>query len=112
MPSQTEESAELLRPFRQAVLSNPSQRGTVRSHHRHVELDGCAMRPFVAQLPGTAGKQTGNVAFHYGATVATGTGQLPLVRRAFAMQARRKQSVADLVGCGLWVNGLDRLGDA
>lgn len=69
------------------------------------------MRPFVAHLPGTAGEHTGNVAFHHRTAVATGPGQLHLVRCAYAVQARRIESVENRWGRGLWVERLDRLGD-
>ena len=48
---------------------------------------------------------------HDGAAVATGTGQLHLIRRAFAVQARRIEIVEDRLGRGLRVDRLDWLGD-
>jgi hypothetical protein len=69
------------------------------------------MRPFVTHLPGTAREHTGNVAFHHRTAVATGTGQLRLVRRAFAVQARGIEIVEDRLWRGVRVDRLDRLRD-
>ena len=52
------------------------------------------------------------MAFHDRTAVATGTGQLHLVRRAFAVQAGSIEIVQDRLRCGLWVDRLDRLGNA
>ena len=69
------------------------------------------MRPFVAHLPGTTGEHTGNVACHDRTAIATGTGQLYLVRRAFAVQARGIEIVEDRLRCGVRMDRLDCLGD-
>ena len=70
------------------------------------------MRPFVTPLTSASCQQSGNVTFHDGTAVATGAGHLHLVRRAFAVQAGPIESVEDRLGRGLWVNRLDRFGDA
>jgi hypothetical protein len=111
MKSQPQQSAEFLCSFRQALLPNPHQGGTVSSHHRHAQLDGSTMRPFVAQLSGTTGKQTGDVTFHDWSAVATGEGEVHLVWRAFSVQACCGQAPTDLLLGGRWRDRCDRLGD-
>jgi len=108
---QSEQSAELLRPFREALLTDTHHGCPIVSHHRHTQLDRSALRPFVPHLTGAACEHRGNVTLHDGAAVAPGTGQLHLVRRACAVQARRIEIVEDRLGRGLWVDRLDRLGD-
>ena len=109
--SQTEQSAEFLRPFRQPLLTDTHQGSPVMGHHRHAHLHHSAMRPFVAHLPGAACEQTGNVTFHHRAAITTGTGQLYLVRGPLAVQACLVEEAQNLLGAGLWVHGCNRLGD-
>ena len=88
MALQTKQSAELLRPFRQLLLTDAHHGRTVMGHDGHPLLHDSARKAFVAHLAGPAGQQTGDMAFHHRAAVATGTGQLHLVRGALAVQAR------------------------
>lgn len=109
--SQSKQSAELLGAFRQPLLTNAHQGGPVRGDHRHAQLHHGALRPFVANLARTTCEQSGDVTFHHGAAVATGTGQLHLVRRTLPVQARLVEQVQNLFGVRLRVDGVHRLGD-
>jgi len=109
---QPQQSAAFLRSFREALLTDTHHGCPVVGHYRHTQLYRSTARPFVTQLTGAACEQSGNVTFHDRAAIATGTGQLHLVRRAGAVQAGRIEIVEDLLGCGLWVDWLDCPGDA
>jgi hypothetical protein len=81
-------------------------------HDRHAELHRGTVRPFVANLSGSAREQTGNVTFHDGATVATGAGQLHLVRRPSTVQPGLIEYRENLLGAEMRGDGRDHLGDA
>ena len=108
---QAEQSAELLRPFREALLPDTHYGCPMVGHHGHAQRECSTLWPFVPHLTGAACEQRGNVTFHDGAAGATGTSQLYLVRGAYAVQARRIARVENRLGWGLWVDRLDRLGD-
>ena len=83
--SQLQQTAEFLRPFRQTLLTNTYYRGAVMSHGCPAQLHRSPLRPFVAKLARTAAEQTGHVTFHHRTAVTTGTGQVHLIRGAFAV---------------------------
>jgi hypothetical protein len=62
-------------------------------------------------LARTTCEQTGDVTFHHWAAVATGTGQLHLVRSPLPVQARLVEQGQTLFGARLRVDGVHRLGD-
>ena len=110
--SQSKQSSELLCPFRQPLLTDSYQGGCVVGHHRHAQLNDGALRPFVTNLSGSACEQTGNGTFHHRAAVAAGTSQLHLVRRSLPVQTGLIEYRKNLLGTGLGIDRLDRLGDA
>jgi hypothetical protein len=75
-------------------------------HPGHPLLEHSALKPFVPHVARPACQQAGDVAFHHGATRATGTGEVPLIRGAFAGSAGRREDMEDVLGTGI---GLDRL---
>src|SRR5687767_11197315 len=97
MAPQSKQSAELLRPFRQLLLTNAYDGGTVMGYDGHPLLDHSARKAFVAHLAGPMGQQTGDMALHHRTAKATGTGQLHLVRGALAVQAGLMQDVKDFL---------------
>ena len=52
--SQAQQSAELLCPFRQVLLTDAHQRRPVMRHHRHALLPHGAWMTFVTHLAGAA----------------------------------------------------------
>lgn len=82
------------------------------AHHRHALLDDGSLKTFVAYLAGSAGQSTGDMAFDDRTTMATGTGQLDLGRRAFAVQARLIEEVENLLSTGRGIERLEGLGNA
>ena len=98
--SQSQQTAKLLRPFRQPLLTNTDDGGAVMGHGRHAELYDSALRPFVANLSGPSAEQTGKVSFHHRTAIATGTRPLDLIRGPFTVQARLIQEVEHLLGVG------------
>src|SRR5205085_2688466 len=111
MTPQSKQSAELLRSFREVLLPDTHHGCPIVGHHRHAHLERSALWPFVPHLTGSAGEHRGNVAFHDGPALATGTGQLPLVRGAYAMQTGRIERVQNRLWRGLWGDRLDCRGD-
>jgi hypothetical protein len=109
---QPKQSAELLCPFRQPLLTDSHHGGRVVGHLRHALLHHGALWPFVAHLASTATEDTGDVTVHHRAAGATGTGQRHLGRGPLTVQARLVQPVQNLFGAGLRVERLDRLWDA
>src|SRR6266853_6089719 len=88
MALQTQQSAELLSPFRQTLLTHAHQDCPIVGHHDHAHLDHGALKTFVAHLIRAARHQRRNVTFHHWAAVATGTGQMNLVWRPDAVSPR------------------------
>ena len=88
MALEAQQSAELLRPFRQTVLLNPYQSGGVVCHHRHTHVEFSPMMALIGDLPNTATKQMLNKALDHRSAIATGTGYLDLMGRALAVQTR------------------------
>src|SRR5438132_9485978 len=80
-------------------------------HHRHALLPYGAQVTCVPHLPCPTPEQTGDVAFHHWAAMATRTGSLALVRGTLPVYAGLVEDSAD----GLRARGLgnrrDRLGD-
>ena len=62
------------------LLTDAHQGCPVMSHHRHSLLPHGAWMTFVTSLAGAACQQAGDVTFHHWAALATGTGQLHVVR--------------------------------
>ncbi len=81
-------------------------------HDGHALLPHGSKRTLITYLARTAGKQAGDVAFHDRAAIATGTGQVHLVRGALAVQARLSEDVVDFLRTGMRLKGLSGLGDA
>ena len=81
-------------------------------HDRHTELHRGPVRPFITNLSGAAREQTGNVAFYDWATIATGAGQLHLVRRPSTVQPGCIEHRENLLGAEMRGDGRDRLWDA
>ena len=109
MALQTQQSAELLRPFRQAVLVDaPHGRGVV-CHDRHSYLHDRTAMTFVGDPRSAAAQQAGNDTFDHRAAGATGAGKLHLVRGALMVQACLVQHPADLLRGGRRGKGLDRM---
>ena len=63
------------------LLTHAHQDRSIVSHHGHAHLDHGALKAFVAHLIRAARHQRRNVPFDHWAAVATGTGQVNLVRR-------------------------------
>ena len=82
---QAQQSAELLCAFGQLLLANASYDSTIMGHHGHPLLDHSALKPFVPHVACPACQQAGDVAFHHGTTLATGTGEVHLIGGAFAV---------------------------
>src|SRR6266446_7962675 len=82
---QAKQSAELLSPFGQTLLTHAHQDRSIVSHHGHAHLDHGALKAFVAHLIRAARHQRRNVPFDYWAAVATGAGQMNLMRRPDAV---------------------------
>ena len=76
---QAKQSAELLPPFGQTLLTNAHQDRPIVGHHGHAHLDHGALKTFVAHLIYAARHQCRNVPFYHRAAVATGAGQMHLV---------------------------------
>ena len=74
--------------------------------HRHALLQHRALQPLVPHVACTACQHTGDVAFHHGTTRATGTGEMHLIRGAFAVSTSLSEDIEDVLGTGI---GLDRL---
>src|SRR5712692_1509951 len=110
--SHSQQSTELLCPFRPMLLLDAPQSRSMLSHHRHSLLPHGAWMTVGTPLPCTATAQTGDVAFHHRAARATGTGPLHVVRGPLPVEARRVAAVVDLLSTGMWVKGLDALGEA
>jgi hypothetical protein len=112
MALQTQQLAEFLRPFRQAVLLNAYHRRRVVRHHSHPHLSDRPALTFVGAARYPTAQEAGNETFDYRAAGAPGAGNLRLVGGALAIQARRGQQPA--AGLGRWRRGerLDRVRDA
>ena len=85
MLSQSQQSTELLGPFRQPLLADAHHDRTVMGHCGHAQLPYSPWMTFVTHLTSAAGKHTGDMAFHYRTALATRTGQLDLMRRALTV---------------------------
>ncbi len=112
MVSQSQQTAEFLRPFRQPLRPNTDHRGAVMGHRGHTHLHRGPLRSFVAKLASPTAEQTGNMTSHRWPAVPTGTGQLHLVGGAFAVQARRIEQLEHLVRRRGGVDRLKRVWDA
>ena len=66
-------------------MTDAYQDGTIMGQHRHALVPHRARQPFVPHVAGTACQQTRDVAFHHGTTLATGAGEVHLIRGAFAV---------------------------
>jgi hypothetical protein len=85
MVLQSKQSAKILSPFGQKLLSHAYQDRPMVSHHSHAHLDHSALKTFVAHLMCPARHQRRNMPFDHRAAVAIGTGQMHLVWRADAV---------------------------
>src|SRR6266850_8318017 len=112
MTLQTQQSAELLRPFRQAVLVDAPQGRGVVCHDRHPHLHDRPTMTFVGDPRCATVQEAGNDTFDHRAAVATSTGELHLVRGALMVQAGFVQNPEDLLLGGCRGEGLDRLRNA
>jgi hypothetical protein len=80
-------------------------------HDSHPLLDDSALQAFVTHVAGAAREYTGDVAFHSWTTIATGTGQLHLVRGALSASARLGEDAVHILRRGRGVERCDGLGD-
>ena len=83
--SQSQQSAELLCPFRQTLLTDAHHDCTVMGHRGHAQLYHSPWMTFVTHLASAARQQTGDMAFHHWTAIATRTGQVDLMRRALTV---------------------------
>ena len=67
------------------LLTDSNDDGTVMRHHRHALLEHSACKAFVTHVARTACEHTGDVAFDHRTALATGTGQMHVMRRAHAV---------------------------
>jgi hypothetical protein len=109
--SQAQQTAKLLRPFRQSLPTNAYDGSAVMGHGCHAELHDSALRPLVANLSGTSAEQTGTVTFHHRTAVATGTSPVHLIGGPLTVQARLIKEVEHLLGCRMGGDGLGGLRD-
>ena len=112
MTLQTQQLAELLRSCGQAVLVDAAHGGGVVGHDRHPYLHDRAALPFVGDPRRAAAEQAGNDTFDHRAAIATGAGELHLVRGALMVQARLVQHLRISSGVGARGEGLDRMRNA
>src|SRR5688500_5656162 len=72
----------VLSPFGQALLTDAYQDGPIVCHHYHAHLHHRAVKTLVTQGARATRHQGRDVTLHHRATIATGTGQLNLIRGA------------------------------
>jgi hypothetical protein len=82
------------------MLTNTYHGGAVVRHDYHATLHDRSLMPFVAELSRSTGEEAGNVTFDDGPAIATGTGQVDLVRGALAVQPRLVQDAKHLLRGG------------
>src|SRR5947208_1622017 len=82
------------------MLTNPYHCGAVVRHDYHAELHNRSLMPFVAELSRSTGEEARNVTFDDRPAIATGTGQVDLVRGALAIQPRLVQDAEHLLRGG------------
>lgn len=75
---QTQQSAELVRPFRQTMLVDAHQRRRVVRHDGYSRLHERAAMAFIGEARGTTAQQAGNDAFDHRSAVPTGAGEVHL----------------------------------
>src|SRR5713226_1020392 len=112
MTLQTQQAAEFLRPFREAVVLAADHRRRVVRHHSHPHLHDRPTMAFVGQARRPPAQEAGNDTFDQRAAVTTGAGYIRLVRGALAVQARHGQHPEDLLWGWRRGEGLDRVRDA
>jgi len=112
MTLQTQQAAELLRPFRQAVVLDAYHRRRVMRPHGHPRLHARPAMAFVGQARRPPAPEAGNDTFDHRAAVTTGAGDMRWVGGAFGVQARHGQHPADLLWGWRQGEGLERVRDA
>src|SRR5713226_2799152 len=86
MTLQPQQSAELLRPCRQAILLDAGQCRRVVGQGCHSHLHDRPPMASVSEVRGPSAQQAGNDAFDHRSAVATSTGEMDLVRGALSVQ--------------------------
>src|SRR5215475_1208085 len=112
MALQTQQLAELLRPFGQTPLGDAGQRRRVVRHHDHSHLHSRPAMAFVGQARRAAAQEARNQTLDDRAAVATGAGYLHLMGGAPVVQARLAQHLADVLWGRHWGERLDCVRDA
>jgi hypothetical protein len=110
--SQTQPSAELARPLRQAIVVDADQCRRVVRHDRHPRLDERPAMAFVGEVPYATTQQTGNEAFDHWSAVATRVGEVHLGWSPDVVQVRLVQAVEDVLRRRRRGKGIDGFRDA
>src|SRR5437879_4363114 len=82
------------------MLTNTYHCSAVVRHDYHAELHNRSLMPFVAELSRSTGEEARNVTCDDGPAIATGTGQVDLVRGALAVPSRLVQDAEHLLWGG------------
>ena len=113
MTLQTQQTAELLRSFGQAVVVDAHHRRRVVRHDGHPHLYDRPALAFVGDPRRPAAQQAGNDTFDHRAAVATGAGEVHLVRGALCGASPPRVSIRRTSsGVGCRGERLDRVRDA
>lgn len=111
MVSQSQQSAELVCPFRQTLRTDAHHDRAVMGHCGHAPLSHGTWMTWVTHGASAARQQTGAMAFHHWTAIATRTGQPDLRRRALTVEARLVEQVEPLLRTGGRLDGRHRLWD-